>query len=463
VLVPNDNRWHHVAAVMEDFARVRFYLDGILRQTINRTATAALTSGGTAGLVIGKESETLFYRGLLDRVIVNNNALTNSTLDYPAIPGLATFPTLASHPTDVFTNLAATVKFTAAPASATAATYQWRYRTNLADAVSVALPGQTTTNLTLSNISTQNFGYYSLVVSNAVGVTESYSARLALTRDFTGKLIDFEPPTYKSGLLEDQDNWTNDQNGAAARVLTAAEIADALTAAGITPGQTVHGGNQALLVNGANLATTSIRVFTGLETKSNLVVEVWSRPLAAGSLGSALGNAFLTLENAAGTRAAAVRFGPAFSIDYGSTNSGVWVATGLTADPNNWYKFTFRMNYKTRFYDFYVNDTKINVNPIAFYTGTSESFRQIRVFRGASQAGMIIDDLNVPAPVKITNVSVAGGTLTINWQGGTPPYQLQRRSDVALGNWEDVGATTTVTQATDTVSTNGMFYRVGSD
>lgn len=461
-LVPNDGRWHHVAAVMVNFAQVRFYLDGILRQTINRTSANPLTSGGTAGLLIGKESDTLFFRGLLDRVLIHNDALAISALDFPAIPGLATFPSLASHPTDVATNLGATVKFTAAPTSTTEATYQWRYRTNLADAASVALSGETTTNLVLSNITTQHFGYYSLLVSNAAGVTESYAARLRLTPNLNGKLIDFELPTYTSGILEGQDEWINDQNGNAVRVLTASEIAAALMAGGLTPGQTVHSGSQALLVNGANVATSTVRQFTGLETKSNVVFEVWARPLAAGTLGTALGNVFFTIENAAGTRAAGIRFGPAFSIDYGLV-SGSWVASGLTADPNTWYRFTLRLNYTTRTYDFLVDGVRVNGSPIPFYTATSESFRQVRIFRGANQAGMIVDDLNVPAPLKITSVSATGGILTINWQGGTPPYQLQRRATLDSGDWEDVGSTTSVTQGTDTIGNDHMFYRVGSD
>jgi hypothetical protein len=79
---------------------------------------------------------------------------------------------------------------------------------------------------------------------------------------------------------------------------------------------------------------------------------------------------------------------------------------------------------------------------------------------------MILDDLNVPLPSagpNITGVSVNGGIITISWTGGTPPYQLQRRSSVTGGNWEDVGGTTSSTQATDTIGVGPMFYRVGSN
>jgi hypothetical protein len=284
VTVPNDNRWHHVAAEMEGFARVRFYLDGVLRQTVNRTAAGVPNSGGTAGLTIGKESETRYFRGVLDRVIIHNDTLTNATLDFPAIPGLATFDSLASHPANVATNLGATVTFTAAPTSASAATYQWRYRTNLADHTSTALSGETGLTLTLNNITAQHLGYYFLAVTNAVGASESYAARLSLPVSLAAKLFDFEAPTYVSGPLKDQDGWVNDFNDNAVRVLTEAEIAAQLTATGRTPGQTVHGGSQALLITGPALATTTIRSITGLESEQNVTLDVWVRgsPARAG-------------------------------------------------------------------------------------------------------------------------------------------------------------------------------------
>jgi hypothetical protein len=471
VVVPNDGRWHHVAAVMEGFARVRFYLDGAVRQTINRTATGVPVSSGTGGLLIGKESETLFFRGVLDRVRINNDALTNSTLDFPAIPGLATFDSLASHPANVATNLGATVTFTAAPTSATAATYRWRYRTNLADHTSIALPGETGLTLTLNNITAQHLGYYFLAVTNAVGASESYAARLSLPVSLAAKLFDFEAPTYVSGFLKDQDGWVNDFNDNAVRVLTEAQIAAELTATGRTPGQTVHGGSQALLITGPALATTSIRTVTGLETNQQVTLDVWARALSAAA-GTAVGNVFLAVESNLGAsgRAAMFRFGQPSpsttrSIDYG-TPGQVWLDSGVSWDGNTWYNLKMEINYGTKTYDFFIDGVKINSNPIGFPHPASDSFRQIRIFRGAAQAGMILDDLNTALPVsrpEITGVSVNAGIITISWEGGTPPYQLQRRGSVTGGNWEDVGGTTSSTQATDTLGVGPMFYRVGSN
>jgi hypothetical protein len=464
VQVPNDGRWHHVAVVMEDFARVHFYLDGILRHTVNRTA-AAVNASSPPGLLIGKESETRYFRGLLDRVIIHNVALNASTLDFPAIPGLPVFPTFASHPGSTSINLGDSVVFTAAPVSATAATYQWYYRTNLADEAGVAIPGATSTTLPVNNTAAEDLGYYSVVVRNDVGEVESYRAQLALIVDLSNKPFTFEPPTYRSGLLEDQDGWSNNFNGGAVRVLTAAEIANELAALNLNPSQPVHSGSQAVLIGGLGLASTTIRPITGLETEQNVKLDVWVRPLPAAG-GTAIGNIFFTMENAAGTRAAAFRLGPALSIDYGTAITGVWQATGLTADPNTWYKITMDVDYAAKTYDFFVDGVKVNISPIPFYTATADSFRQIRIFRGASQAGMIMDDLIIneaATALSINNINLTGSTITVTWEGGQPPYQLQRRSSVTQGTWENVGAPTSSTQATDEVSGNMMFYRVVSN
>jgi hypothetical protein len=121
------------------------------------------------------------------------------------------------------------------------------------------------------------------------------------------------------------------------------------------------------------------------------------------------------------------------------------------------------LDYGTRTYDFFVDGQKVNANPIQFYDLRSDSLRQIRIFRGASQAGMILDDLNVPPRLRIDDIAVTGSTITVKWSGGQPPYQLQRRSSVDAGSWVDVGPPTSATQASDSLGANTMFYRVGSN
>jgi hypothetical protein len=114
----------------------------------------------------------------------------------------------------------------------------------------------------------------------------------------------------------------------------------------------------------------------------------------------------------------------------------------------------------TRKYDVYINGTKINASPLNFYVNTSDRFQQIRIYRGANQAGIILDDMMVSAPLRISNISADGENINLTWQGGLAPYQLQRRSSLTTGDWENVGGVTSATQATDTKASGPMFYRV---
>jgi concanavalin A-like lectin/glucanase superfamily protein len=94
VIVPNDLAWHHIAVVMTNFAQAKFYLDGVLGSTINRTVATAPSTSGITNLVIGQESDALYFKGLLDRVRISNSALSISELDSIAIP----LPKLAIQP-----------------------------------------------------------------------------------------------------------------------------------------------------------------------------------------------------------------------------------------------------------------------------------------------------------------------------------------------------------------------------
>jgi hypothetical protein len=215
---------------------------------------------------------------------------------------------------------------------------------------------------------------------------------------------DFEAPTFTSGTtINGQDSWTSTTPDRA-RVLTATEIAGALTTLGLTPGTTVHSGSQALLVSGLGGNGPTIRAVTGLESETEVLLNVWVRPLTSSM--NPTGNVFVTMENSAGTRAAAFRFGPSQSIDYGTAVSSVWQATGKKWDPNAWYRMSMRLDYTARTYDFSIDGVQVNTNPIPFYAATSDSFSQIRIFRGTDQAGMIVDDLSV---------AVAGPRREIFW------------------------------------------------
>lgn len=205
----------------------------------------------------------------------------------------------------------------------------------------------------------------------------------------------FEAPTFTSGsTINTQDAWTSTTPDRA-RVLTDAEISTELTAMSITPGQTVHGGSQALFASGIGSSSATIRQVSGLSTENNVTLDLWTRPLTS----STIGNTFITMEDAAGDRAAAIRFGPANSIDYGTAiTTGLWTPTGQTWNADSWYRMTLDVDYATKTYDFSINGSAV-ASDIPFYTANSDNFAQIRVFRGSNQAGVIVDDLSVAATV----------------------------------------------------------------
>ncbi|MEO7298186.1 MAG: LamG-like jellyroll fold domain-containing protein, partial [Verrucomicrobiota bacterium] len=174
VHLPNDGKWHHVAIVMTNFSRVVFYLDGIVRQNVARNASVAFTSStSTERLLIGKESEARYFHGLIDRIRISNNAVTNSTLDFPAVAGQ---PRITAQPADAIANVGSNATFSATVTSGT--TFQWTYRANLADLTRSPIANATNTTLVVSNVSLASQGFYALTISNAVGVSESYGARL---------------------------------------------------------------------------------------------------------------------------------------------------------------------------------------------------------------------------------------------------------------------------------------------
>ncbi|HVV01242.1 MAG TPA: LamG domain-containing protein, partial [Verrucomicrobiae bacterium] len=81
--VPNDGLWHHIAVVHTDGANMKFYIDGVLAQTVAFTGGAGYRTSPV--LTIGAASEgTNWFSGFLDRVRFDSRALAASELDYPA-------------------------------------------------------------------------------------------------------------------------------------------------------------------------------------------------------------------------------------------------------------------------------------------------------------------------------------------------------------------------------------------
>jgi hypothetical protein len=262
------------------------------------------------------------------------------------------------------------------------------------------------------------------------------------------------PTGYTTGPLQFQDGWTG--SGNFPRVQTADEIAAELTAAGLNVGTPVRTGTQALLVSkvDTNVETTGYfveNIFTTGITASKVIVDYWARPLTSGlganpagtpagndkTIGERQGNTFVGVMDEARVRAAAVRFGvdtvgadpytkvTERHIDFGSASAGsaVWVKSGLLWEADQWYNFKFDLDYVTKTYDFYVNGTKANVEPIRFYNETSTAATRFFISRGTNQAGQIIDDVSVlektTSPGDFNQDGVVDGADFLVWQQDT--------------------------------------------
>ncbi|MBM3879681.1 MAG: hypothetical protein FJ387_08170 [Verrucomicrobia bacterium] len=65
-------------------------------------------------------------------------------------------------------------------------------------------------------------------------------------------------------------------------------------------------------------------------------------------------------------------------------------------------------------------------------------------------------------PLRITGITSQGNVLEIRWTGGAPFYQLQRRSSLTAGEWQDVGGPTIETNANVQADGAASFFRVVS-
>jgi hypothetical protein len=86
--IPNDGLWHHIAVIHRNGLDLRFYVDGLLGDTISYTRGIIYTRTDTT-FVIGAEPGFYNpYKGLLDRLQISNGAIDPKDLDYLAVPGV---------------------------------------------------------------------------------------------------------------------------------------------------------------------------------------------------------------------------------------------------------------------------------------------------------------------------------------------------------------------------------------
>jgi uncharacterized repeat protein (TIGR02543 family) len=138
---------------------------------ISGSLTTNLTVGAAATNDIGSY-----------QVIVNNSY--GSVTSNPAQLAFALPPQITTQPMNSVTNSGGTASFTVAATGSLPLAYQWLLNgTNLTDGItawSSTISGSLTTNLTISAVSTNDVGYYQVIVTNAFGSVTSYPPALLI-------------------------------------------------------------------------------------------------------------------------------------------------------------------------------------------------------------------------------------------------------------------------------------------
>jgi hypothetical protein len=284
------------------------------------------------------------------------------------------------------------------------------------------------------------------------------------------------PAGYTSGSVLFQDGWTG--GGNLPRIRTATEISEELTAAGLNSANPVHSGTQALMLTKIDTNVESTGYFLRdvfatpnvLQTATKVTVDLWARPLAGGldanatgtpsgnghTIGEREGNVFFGIGGdnddssaTTGQRAAAIRFGvdvvspnaPLYGnitgrhIDFASATAGsaVWVNSGITWAPDNWYNIRMDLDFTAKTYDVYINNQKANASPITFYHPAATSAQRFFVSKGTNQAGAILDDVSV---TPYTGPPVLAGDFDLNGKVDGADFLVWQR-DVNVGSLDD--------------------------
>jgi hypothetical protein len=87
--IPDDGGWHHVAVVHENGKEFRFYVDGILGDTVPYTRGVLIDVRTATEFFIGSEPNGgLPYVGKMDRLMVSSGMVEAKDLDFRPVPGV---------------------------------------------------------------------------------------------------------------------------------------------------------------------------------------------------------------------------------------------------------------------------------------------------------------------------------------------------------------------------------------
>lgn len=87
--IPDDEAWHHIAVVHEPGLELRFYVDGVLGDSVPYTSGVNFTRTQRLFSIGAEWNGALQYTGAVDRLRVTSGTLTPEQLDFHAVPPTA--------------------------------------------------------------------------------------------------------------------------------------------------------------------------------------------------------------------------------------------------------------------------------------------------------------------------------------------------------------------------------------
>ncbi|HWY74839.1 MAG TPA: immunoglobulin domain-containing protein, partial [Verrucomicrobiae bacterium] len=187
--------WYHVAATRgSNF--IQLYVNGVLERQTN---VAFPQDFGNFPLYFGSSGQSYWdhkLNGSLDEVSLYNRALTSNEIGAIYATGAAgkcKAPNLITQPQNVTVAIGRNVTFSAAATGYGPLGYLWRQN-------GTAIPGATTTSLTLTNVQPVAAGSYSVLVANALGSVTSSNAILTVIRPGALLDVDFDGGTNTSEI-----------------------------------------------------------------------------------------------------------------------------------------------------------------------------------------------------------------------------------------------------------------------
>lgn len=167
--------WYHVAAVRgPNFTQL--YVNGILERQTN---VSFAQSYGTQPLYFGTTGQSYWdrrFKGNLDEVSLYDRALDSNDIAAVYAAGAAgkcKAPAIIAPPQNQFAQPGTDVSFAVTASGFGLLSYQWQFN-------AVAIPGATNATLLLTNVQMSQAGYYSVIVSNALGVNISTEGLLSV-------------------------------------------------------------------------------------------------------------------------------------------------------------------------------------------------------------------------------------------------------------------------------------------